>query len=219
MCFLFHIFILIFEGPTDSALQGLLTAVCVWHQHKWMLLSTQNSGKTYEDVHVWCIYKIVLFTLSSKSIACPVLLPERQSLYIPVDMGPTSENTTTLIWTMEGLRTIEFFFSTVFAVFSTQYHLFSTPTPKLVSTPPNISLPTLFYPDWSMFFSLPLHASFRAVWTLSATGPYQPTRLPTLPASPPPAPPPHPHPAPPGPPPHPPPGPILLSIPPPARHH
>ena len=49
-----------------------------------------------------------------------------------------------------------------------------------------ISLPTLFYPDRSAFFTPQLHTPFRAEWTFTATGLFQPTRLPTRPASPPP---------------------------------
>ena len=121
------------------------------------------------------------------------------------------------------------FVSTIFCTFLYPISPFLYLLTTFVYNPPNFSLPTLFYPNQSAFFTSPLYTPFQAVWTFSATGPYQPTRHPTLPATaPPPCPtrpstPPHParhssptlphqarHPLPPGPPPCPPPHPLFL---------
>ena len=75
-----------------------------------------------------------------------------------------------------------YFFYSPFLLFCQPHIIFSlTPTPLNFSLCPPSTY--LFYPDQSVFFTQPLHAPFRSVWIFSATSPYQPTSLPTLPAS------------------------------------
>ena len=118
-----------------------------------------------------------------------------------------------------------YFFSTVFSVFYTPYHLFSTPIsgPNFSLHPPQFfsTYPGLFYPNLSLYIHpVPLHTPCAVTYTLRRYihpfGLYERSlqvKATTCPCQPPACPPARhhtptlPHPAPPCPPPHPPSGP------------